>query len=344
MVPGGRAFVWPCVQKVQRMSLSTMTLSIESPRVYSQQGVPISVTAIAQVKIDGRNSETLRAACEHFLGKTEEEIAAVVRETLEGHQRAIIASMTVEDIYKQRKKFSKKVYEVASGDLSEMGFTVISYTTKDISDEEGYLKALGLQRTAQVKRDARIGEADAKKESMMQESDAEEKQKTARCEADAEIARSQHKFELKKAEFDHEILTKKAISDKAAELQAALTKKEIMNEQMQVQLIERKMEIKVQEIEGNRKDNELVASVKMVADAEKQKLVLLSKAYAIKAQLEAEGEAHAVREKSTAEAGVIATKGRVEADLLAQKASAFREYGEASKLEMVLTTLPKVRT
>ena len=143
MVPGGRAFVWPCVQKVQKISLSTMTLTIESPRVYSQQGVPISVTGIAQVKIEGRNSDMLRAACEQFLGKTEEEVMAVARETLEGHQRAIIASMTVEDIYKQRKKFSKKVFEVASSDLVDMGFTVISYTVKDISDEEGYLKALG---------------------------------------------------------------------------------------------------------------------------------------------------------------------------------------------------------
>lgn len=343
MVPGGRAFVWPCIQKVQRISLSTMTLSIESPRVYSQQGVPISVTAIAQVKIDGRNSETLRAACEHFLGKTEEEIAAVVRETLEGHQRAIMASMTVEDIYKQRKKFSKKVYEVASGDLSEMGFTVISYTTKDISDEEGYLKALGLQRTAQVKRDARIGEANAKKESMMQEAEAEEKQKAARCEADAEIARAQRNFELKKAAFDHEVLTKRAMSDKAAELQAALTKKEIMKEQMEVELIERQLQIQVQENESKRKEHELTATVKKVADAEKEKMELLAKAYAEKAKAESEAAAEAIREKSKAEAAVIAAKARVEVDLLAQKANAFREYGEASRLEMVLTTLPKVR-
>lgn len=335
--------MWPCVQKVQKISLSTMTLSIESPRVYSQQGVPISVTGIAQVKIEGRNSDMLRAACEQFLGKTEEEVMAVARETLEGHQRAIMASMTVEDIYKQRKKFSKKVFEVASSDLVDMGFTVISYTIKDISDEEGYLKALGLQRTAQVKRDARIGEADAKRESMIQEADAEEKQKTARCVAEAEIARAQRDFELKKADFDQEVFKKRAMSDKAAELQAALTKKEIMQEQMEVQLIERKLEIKVQENEAKRKEHELNAAIKKVADAEEKKIRILAAAYAAKGKADSEAESEAIRLKGEAEAAVIEVKTVVESELIAKKASAYGEYGEASRVEMVLNTLPKVR-
>jgi flotillin len=319
-----------------------MTLSIESPRVYSQQGVPISVTGIAQVKIEGKNSDMLRAACEQFLGKTEEEIMAVARETLEGHQRAIIASMTVEDIYKQRKKFSKKVFEVASSDLVDMGFTVISYTIKDISDEEGYLKALGLQRTAQVKRDARIGEADAKKESMIKEAEAEENQRISRCAADAEIANALKKFEIKKAEFDQEVFTKRAMSDKAAEYQTAVTKKEIQREQMAVQLMERQMEIKIQENEAKRKQNELEAAVEKVADAEEKKLKILADAYAAKAKAEAAAESEAIRLKAVAEAAVIKAKSDVESEIMARKASAYGEYSEASRIEMVLQALPKV--
>lgn len=59
LVPGGRAFVWPAVQRVQRISLNTMTLQVESPTVYTSQGVPISVTGIAQVKIQGQNEDML---------------------------------------------------------------------------------------------------------------------------------------------------------------------------------------------------------------------------------------------------------------------------------------------
>lgn len=76
------------------------------------------------------------AACEQFLGKKESEIQHIALVTLEGHQRAIMGSMTVEEIYKDRKKFSKQVFEVASSDLVNMGITVVSYTLKDIRDEE----------------------------------------------------------------------------------------------------------------------------------------------------------------------------------------------------------------
>ena len=108
------------------------------------------------MKIQGQNEEMLLAACEQFLSKTDEEIqqvgggagvaaggrccVQVALETLEGHQRAIMGSMTVEEIYKDRKKFSRQVFEVASSDLLNMGITVVSYTLKDIRDEEGYLK------------------------------------------------------------------------------------------------------------------------------------------------------------------------------------------------------------
>lgn len=78
----------------------------------------------------------LLAACEQFLGRKESEIQHIALVTLEGHQRAIMGSMTVEEIYKDRKKFSKQVFEVASSDLVNMGITVVSYTLKDIRDEE----------------------------------------------------------------------------------------------------------------------------------------------------------------------------------------------------------------
>lgn len=70
------------------------------------------------------------------MGKSESEIQHIALVTLEGHQRAIMGSMTVEEIYKDRKKFSKQVFEVASSDLVNMGITVVSYTLKDIRDEE----------------------------------------------------------------------------------------------------------------------------------------------------------------------------------------------------------------
>ncbi|GLV42738.1 Flotillin 1 [Carabus blaptoides fortunei] len=349
LVPGGRAFVWPTIQQVQRISLNTMTLQVESPTVYTSQGVPISVTGIAQVKIQGQNEEMLLAACEQFLGKPESEIRHIALVTLEGHQRAIMGSMTVEEIYKDRKKFSKQVFEVASSDLVNMGITVVSYTLKDIRDEEsrdsinqGYLRSLGMARTAEVKRDARIGEAEARCDATIKEAIAEEQRMASRFLNDTEIAKAQRDFELKKAAYDCEVQTKKAEAELAYELQAAKTKQRIKEEQMQIKVVERTQEIAVQDQEIQRREQELEATIRRPAEAEKYKLEKLAEANRNRVVLEAEAESEAIRLKGDAEAYAIQAKAKAEAEQMAKKAEAFKEYKEAAMIDMFLDTLPKV--
>ncbi|KNC21841.1 Flotillin-1 [Lucilia cuprina] len=346
LVPGGRAFVWPTIQQVQRISLNTMTLQVESPCVYTSQGVPISVTGIAQVKIQGQNEDMLLTACEQFLGKPESEIRHIALVTLEGHQRAIMGSMTVEEIYKDRKKFSKQVFEVASSDLANMGITVVSYTIKDIRDEEGeakgYLKSLGMARTAEVKRDARIGEAEARCEATIKEAIAEEQRMASRFLNDTEIAKAQRDFEIKKAAYDVEVQTKKAEAEMAYELQAAKTKQRIKEEQMQVKVIERTQEISVQQQEILRREKELEATIRQPAEAEKYRLEKLAEANKMRIVMEAEAEAESIKIRGEAEAFAIAAKAKAEAEQMAQKAEAWREYREAAMVEMLLDTLPKV--
>ena len=90
----------------------------------------------------------LRAAVEQFIDKEPQEIEDVAMSTLEGHQRGIMGSMTVDEIYKDRKKFSQKVYDQASQDLFNMGIQIISYTLKDIKDDNAAASSDCLQRQA----------------------------------------------------------------------------------------------------------------------------------------------------------------------------------------------------
>ncbi|CAC5417343.1 unnamed protein product [Mytilus coruscus] len=341
-VPGGRCFVWPVVQKLQRLSLNTMTLHIESPNVYTQFGVAISVTGVAQVKIQGSNQDMLASACELFLGKSEAQIRNVAQETLEGHQRAIMGNMTVEEIYKDRKKFSKAVFEVASSDLVNMGIFVVSYTITDIRDSEGYLKSLGLARTAQVKRDARIGEAEARRDAGIKEAIAEEARMTARYANDVEIAKAQRDFELKKAHYDLEIQTKAATSELAYDLQAAKTKQAIKEEQMQIKVIERSQQIQLQEQEITRRERELDAQIRKPAEAEKFRLEKIAEANRKRIVLEAEAEAESVKLRGDAEAYSIEAKAKAEAEQMAKKADAWKDYQDAAMVDMILETLPKI--
>ena len=206
LISGGRAWVWPCFQKVQRcvarqrviplthdsLSLNVHTIVVQSDHIYTKLGVPVSVTGIAQIKIESNNREMLHTACKQFLGRTQAEIEYVALETLEGHQRGILGTGVVRgrwlsggrhddgrgDLPGPHQVFRRRVQDRlwrmcgtggvqrdARQDLCNMGITVVSYTIKDLSDKNGYLLALGAKRTAEVQRDARIGEAQAKQES-----------------------------------------------------------------------------------------------------------------------------------------------------------------------------------
>merc|ERR1719500_1183406 len=255
---GGRAIVCPCLQTIQRITLNTMTLEVFSPRVYTSQGVPISVTGIAQVKINGANEDMIIAACEQFGDKSDDEVTNICLETMEGHQRAIMGNMTVEQIYRDRKTFSTKVFEVASVDLHALGIQVISYTIKGINDEVDYLHSLGQTRTAQVKRDALIGEAEAKKESTIAEAKASEQAMEAKFTNDTMVAQAKRDFELKKATYDTEVNTAKAEAEMAYQLQASKVNARIKEEEMQ--------------------EKELNSKVRAPAEAEKYRLEKIAEA------------------------------------------------------------------
>ncbi|EFB13087.1 hypothetical protein PANDA_018957, partial [Ailuropoda melanoleuca] len=339
MVAGGRVFVLPCIQQIQRISLNTLTLNVKSEKVYTRHGVPISVTGIAQVKIQGQNKEMLAAACQMFLGKTEAEIAHIALETLEGHQRAIMAHMTVEEIYKDRQKFSEQVFKVASSDLVNMGISVVSYTLKDIHDDQDYLHSLGKARTAQVQKDARIGEAEAKRDAGIREAKAKQEKVSAQYLSEIEMAKAQRDYELKKAAYDIEVNTRRAQADLAYQLQVAKTKQQIEEQRVQVQVVERAQQVAVQEQEIARREKELEARVRKPAEAERYKLERLAEAEKSQLIMQAEAEAESVRVSAEVALGLWT---RAEAEQMAKKAEAFQLYQEAAQLDMLLEKLPQV--
>merc|ERR1719443_772897 len=231
--------------------------------------------------------------------------------------------MTVEEIYRDRKTFSEKVFEVASKNLYEMGISVISYTLKDIRDEVGYLASLGQAQTAQVKKNAIVGEAEAKRDATIAEALAEEQRMEAKLLNDTEIAMSKRDFELKKATYDTEVNTAK-------------------EEEMQVKVVERQQNIAIQEQEILRREKELDSKVRKPAEAEKFKLEKIAEATKLKTVLEAEAEAEAVALRGEAEAYAIEVKAKAEAEQMNKKAEAFKEYKEAAMVDMMLKVLPQV--
>src|SRR3954465_8863525 len=187
IVKGGGTFVIPVVEKVDLLSLELLTIDVQTPEVYTSKGVPVRVDGVAQIKVKG-DDISISTASEQFLSKGTEDIKNIAMQTLEGHLRAILGTMTVEEIYQNRDAFASKVQEVAAGDMANMGLTIVSFTIRDIRDTQGYLAALGKPRIAQVKRDAQIAKAEADRDAMIKSSQATQAGQEAKFAADSKIA------------------------------------------------------------------------------------------------------------------------------------------------------------
>lgn len=107
IIRGGGTFVFPVFQKAEPLSLLSIKLDVSTPEVYTEQGVPVMADGTAIIKVGSTISEIATAA-EQFLGKKREELENEAREVLEGHLRSILGTMTVEEIYRNRDKFSWK--------------------------------------------------------------------------------------------------------------------------------------------------------------------------------------------------------------------------------------------
>ncbi|MBO0477366.1 flotillin family protein [Vagococcus sp. DIV0080] len=352
IVRGGGAFVLPVFQRSNRLSLLSSKLDVSTPEVYTEQGVPVMADGTSIIKI-GSSVEEIATAAEQFLGKTTEELEIEAREVLEGHLRSILGSMTVEEIYQNRDKFSQSVQEVASVDLAKMGLIIVSFTIKDVRDKNGYLDSLGKPRIAQVKRDAEIAEAEALKETRIKKAQAEKESQEAELGRQTEIAEATKEKELKLAAYKEEQDIAKAKADQAYNLESAMAQQKVVAQEMEVKVIERQKQIELEEKEITRREKQYDSEVKKKADADRyakeqealaMKAKEISEAEAEKFRVEAMAEANAaqVRMEGQAKADAVLAQGQAQAEAKEKIAEAFKQYGEAAVLSMVLEILPEL--
>merc|ERR1719443_1132449 len=318
-----------------------MTLNPMCDNVETKQGVPLTVTGVAQVKIM-KDDKFLVIAAEQFLGKKEDEIVETILQTLEGHLRAILGTLTVEEVYKDRDQFASLVREVAAPDVGRMGIEILSFTIKDVYDNVTYLQSLGKAQTAAVKRDAEIGVAQANRDAGIREAECEKAAMDVKYSTDTKIEDNSRAFKLQKANFDKEVNTAKAEAQLAYELQAAKIQQRIKQEEIQIQVVERRKQIEIEEQEIKRKEKELTATVKLPAEAEAYKVQTVAEGNRTKTVEAARADGEKIRLIGGAEARAVEAVGRAEAESMRMKASAYKQYGDAAILSLVLESLPQI--
>ncbi len=313
IVTGGATFVWPVLEKVDRLSLENITLDIVTPEFYTRLGVPIKVEAVAQIKVRG-DDVSIRTASEQFLSKSLDQIKSIAYQMMAGHLRAMLGTLTVEDIMTAHETFAQKVQEVSTNDLANMGLTVVSFTIREISDSHGYLDALGRPQIAQVKKNATIGEAEAERDSTIKSADAQREGQLAKLSAETQIAQADRDFQMRRAEFDASVNQRKAETDLAYDLQRFKTAQSVTAEEVQVDLIRKQRETEVQQQETLRREQELNATIRKPAEAERERQILLAEAEAINLKRVAEGKADALQRVGVAEAETNKARGLAEAE------------------------------
>lgn len=356
VISGGGGFVIPLFERTDTISLENMKIEVRTEGALTEQGVDIKADGVAVLKVKS-DRESILSAVEQFNTGHESNTIAVIKDTakdvLEGKLREIISKLTVEEIYKDREKFASQVQEVAALDLAQMGLEIKAFTIRDISDVNGYLQALGMKRIAEVKRDAEIAQAESAKEAKIRIADANKQGEQARIIAESQIAEYNKDKEIKVQIYRKDQEVEKARADLAYEIEANRVKKEVVETQMQVEMIKKEKETQLATQEALRREQELDATIRKQAEAEKFKdekaaeaikyrEIQDAQARAESIRLEGLARAEAKRIEGMTEAEVIRETGKAKADAMLQQAEAFKQYNNAAVTQMIVERLPEI--
>lgn len=297
VVAGGAAFIMPVFEEYSMISLNLIQIPLKIENTPNVDGVLITVEAVGNVKISSE-PELLSAAIERFLGYGIEEIERQIHDILEGQLRQIIGTLRVEEIVQKREKITEQVTQNAAIDLAKIGIRCDLILVNRISDNQGYIEALGKKRTAEVIRDASIGQAEAERDATIRASNAKREGEQTRLDNEAQVAAAQRDLDMKKAQYMAQVAEQDAIAAQAGPKASAVAVQEVKRQEVKVQEIETEARIAVALKEAERKEKELIATQIRPAEAQRQAVVVAAEGEANAAVVRAEAEAKAARARA----------------------------------------------
>ena len=186
-VRGGSALRIPVLEEVMRLDLSNMIIDLQVENAYSKGGIPLNVTGVANIKISG-DEPGIHNAVERLIGKSQEEIRHIAKETLEGNLRGVMSSLTPEQLNEDKITFARTLLEEAEDDLQRLGLVLDTLQIQNISDDVRYLDSIGRKQLVELKRDSRIAEAEATSQSAVKQAENKRITDLRRLDKDLAIA------------------------------------------------------------------------------------------------------------------------------------------------------------
>lgn len=297
-VKGGRATRVPLFETVDRMDLTNMIIELHVKGAYSRNGIPLTVHGVANIKVPG-DEPLIDQVLERFLGKSRTEIMEVGRETLEGNLRGVLAGLTPEQVNQDKEAFASRLTEEAEHDLSHLGLVLDTLKIQNVTDESGYLDAMGRVASAAIRRDAVIAEANAKADA------AEQKWRNT---MNAEVQKVETQIAVASAE------NARRISEATARRGAVIAEQQA---EVQALIAQTRAEVQMQEARIEQVQLQLQADVIQPAEAARQ----------------------AAEQNAKADAAKIVEQGRATANVLKNLASTYRGSGTSARDVLLMQKL-----
>jgi len=293
----------PLLERVDTMTASMISVDAQTTDfVPTNDYINVRVDAAVKVRIATEDQTLFRAATRNFLYKTTSEISEEVRDTLEGHLRAIIGQMKLTDIITDRAAFSERVQENAKQDLEEMGLLIVAFNIQNVTDQNGVIDNLGIDNTEQIRKTAAIAKANAQKEVAQATAIAQKEANDAQVASQLEIAQKQTDLAKRQAALKVEADTEKAKADAAYEIQSQIQRRDIERETAQADIVKQEQQAVIKEKEVVVTKQALQAEVNAKADAERYAAEKKADAALYARQRQAEAEAFERTKKAEDEA------------------------------------------
>src|SRR5262245_1763289 len=364
VVKGGGTVVWPLIQSARELSLELMSFDVAPTQdLFTSQGVAVNVEAVTQIKVKS-DPVSILTASEQFLSKDLVQREGLIRLVMEGHLRGIVGQLTVEHIVKEPEMVADRMRSNVAEDINKMGLEVISFTIREVRDNNEYILNMGrpdvalIRRaadiaTAEADRDTAIKRAQAMREAKIAEAAAEQEKVIAETASQTRQAEAVRDLDIKRAEYAASVQAQKATADKAYEIQTAVQQQKVTEEQVRIEQVRKQGQLAVQEAEIQRREKELIATALRAAEIERQRVETLAEADRQRQVLEATGRAEAVklqgqadaevtRVRGTAGAEIVRAKGEAEAKAMHVKADAFLDYNQAAVIDRIVGVLPQI--
>lgn len=314
-IHGGASFVWPVIQAYEYLDLTPLSLSVDLTNALSHQNIRVDVPSRFTVGISTEVG-VMQNAAERLLGLKLVEIQELAKDIIFGQLRLVVATMDIEEINTDRDKFLEAVSGNVETELKKIGLRLINVNVTDISDESGYIAALGKEAAAKAINDAKISVAAAERDGSIGAAEAEREQRIRVSKSNSEAITGENEAKVKIAESEairreHEAEALKRATA-AENIQAAKAQEESYAAQKAAELARAELE-----------KAKLEADVIVKAEIRKKEL-----------ELQADAQAEQVRRQARGEADAILMKMRAEADgmreMLTKQAEGFDQLVKAS--------------